>query len=132
MSTEHEPDNPSDYDDQRHVAHSRSRSSVIGGTSRLPIAPSDIGFQVGDDGSNSVIRHRRASRMISDMVAGGSFQRHIMTSGGRIARAVMTVQPDSDPTWSALPAAYTAKTQSAVTVALMELSRILEVYWQAL
>jgi hypothetical protein len=66
------------------------------------------------------------------MVGGGSFQRHIMTSGGTIAQTVITVQPDSDLTLSAIAAANTARTQNAVTEALIELSRIFKVYWQAL
>jgi hypothetical protein len=54
-----EPDEQSGDDEQQHFAHSRSRSPVTGGTSRLPITPPDVGLHVGDH--RSVIRHRSAS-----------------------------------------------------------------------
>ena len=47
-----------------------------------------------------------------------------MTIGGRIARALSTIQPDSDSTLSARPAAHSAKTQTAVTMAFMVFNRI--------
>ena len=61
-----EPDDQGRHDEEHHGAHSRSRSPVTGGTSRLPIPPPDIRFHVGDD--RSVIRHWSASSMLSDMV----------------------------------------------------------------
>ena len=54
-----EPDDQSGDDEEHQFAHSRSRSPVTGGTSRLPIAPPDVRCHVGDD--RSVIRHRSAS-----------------------------------------------------------------------
>jgi hypothetical protein len=70
--------------------------------------------------------------MVWDRVGRGSFHRHIMTSGGRIARPTRMVQPDSDRKLPAIPTVQTAVTQSAVTVALMESSRIFRVYGPAL
>jgi hypothetical protein len=59
-----EPGEQSGDDEQHHRAHSRSRSPVTSGTSRLPIAPPHVSFHVGDDRSAS--RHRRASWMVSN------------------------------------------------------------------
>ena len=70
--------------------------------------------------------------MLSDMVGRGAFHRHIMTSGGRIARPARAAQSDSNRKLPAIPAVQTAETQTAVTVALMELSCILKVYRPAL
>jgi hypothetical protein len=54
-----EPDDQSGDDEEHQFAHSRGRSPVTRGTSRLPIAPPDVRCHVGDD--RSVIRHRSAS-----------------------------------------------------------------------
>ena len=70
--------------------------------------------------------------MVSDMVGRGSFHRHIVTSGGRIARPARTAQPDSDRKLLARPAVQTAETQTAVTVVLRESSCIFTVYGPAL
>jgi hypothetical protein len=70
--------------------------------------------------------------MVSDMVRRGTFHRHIMTSGGRSARPARAGQSDIDRELPAIPAVQTAETQTAVTVVLMESSRILEVYVAAL
>ena len=70
--------------------------------------------------------------MVSDMVGRGSFHRHTVTSGGRIARPARTAQPDSDRKLLARPAVQTAETQTAVTVVLRESSRIFTVYGPAL
>lgn len=69
--------------------------------------------------------------MASDMVGRGSFHRHRMTSGGRTARPARTAQSDGDRKLPAIPTAQTADTQTAVTVALMESSCMVEVYGPA-
>lgn len=60
--------------------------------------------------------------MLSDIVWCGSRHRHIMTSGGKTARAAKAAQPESDATWEAIPAAHTANTQTMATVVLMDSS----------
>ena len=46
-----------------------------------------------------------------------TFHRHIMTSGGRLARPARTAQSDSDRTLPAIPAAQTAETHIPDAVA---------------
>ena len=70
--------------------------------------------------------------MLSDMLWRGPFHRHIMASGGRMATPDRTVQPDIDLKLPAMPAVYTAETQTVATVALMDSSCILQVYGPAL
>src|SRR5688572_4587476 len=67
--------------------------------------------------------------MLSDMLGRGSFQRHTMTNGSKIARLTITAHCNGDckfPTRKA--ATQIAKAQNAATVILMELSCILKVY----
>jgi hypothetical protein len=67
--------------------------------------------------------------MLSDMVWRGSFHRHIMTSGGRTARAAQLVSAFRFP---AMPAKHTAETQTAARMPLIDTSSILKVYAPAL
>jgi hypothetical protein len=57
-----EPDDQSGYDEQHHFAHSRSRSPVTGGTSRLPIAPPDIWLTASKTGRRLPNGRNRSSR----------------------------------------------------------------------
>ena len=49
--------------------------------------------------------------MLWDMLCGGLFHRHIMTSGGRMARPATTVQPESEFTLPNTPAMHTANAE---------------------
>ena len=56
--------------------------------------------------------------MLSDMVRGGTCQRHSMMSGGTTARPVRAIHDDKDRELTTIPAAPMAETQTAVSVAL--------------
>ena len=89
-----EPQDQGGNYEKHQSAHSRGRSPVPCGTSRLPVAPPGFRFRVGDD--RNVTRHGSASWMLSDRVWRGLVQCHIMTSGGRTARPARRVEPDND------------------------------------
>ena len=66
--------------------------------------------------------------MLSDMLWGGSFHRHIMMIGGRTATPARKAQLDSELVRTAMPATQTAKTQRIVTTTLMDRSCMSEEY----
>jgi hypothetical protein len=68
--------------------------------------------------SRRVRRHRRASRMLSEMLWGGYCQNRSMTSGGNNAMAATTDQADIDVTPTVSPAAHAIKTQTAARAVL--------------
>jgi len=79
-----EPDNHSSNDEEHRVAHSRGRSAITLGTSRLPIPLADVGFGLRD--GRDKIRHRSASWMLWDMLWRRSLHHRIITNGGRERR----------------------------------------------
>ena len=87
-------------DEQHQPTHSRGRSLVTRRTSGLPVSPPDVRFGVRDD--RNVTRHWRVSLMLSDMLCGQLFHRHIMhietvraCAERRCSR--MHMQPQTDP-----------------------------------
>ena len=65
--------------------------------------------------------------MLWDMLSRGSFQRRIMTSGGRTATAARTVQAVAECRFPAMPAMDTAEAQATEMMALIETSFIVQV-----
>jgi hypothetical protein len=65
--------------------------------------------------------------MHSDMRWGGSFHRHIMTSGGRTMTAARTVQFENEFKSPAIAAVETTEIQSMAMVALIGTTCMLQV-----
>src|SRR5690348_109253 len=66
--------------------------------------------------------------MLSDMVWGGAFHRHIITSGGRMATLARAVQLAAESTFPMMPAINAADTQRAARPALSDTSCMPEAY----
>ena len=96
----------------------------------LPFPLRNPGFGVRDD--RNVRRYRRASRMLSEMLWGGSFHSHIMTIVGRRATLARTVKLDGELRCPAMPTIQTANTQTAATTALIDASCMVQAYGPSL
>ena len=96
----------------------------------LPFPLRNPGFGVRDD--RNVRRYRRASRMLSEMLWGGSFHSHIMTIVGRRATLARTVKLDGELRCPAMPTIHTANIQTAATMALSDTSCMIQAYGPSL
>ena len=96
----------------------------------LPFPLRNPGFGVRDD--RNVRRYRRASRMLSERLWGGSFHSHIMTIVGRRATLARTVKLDGELRCPAMPTIHTANSQTAATLALIDTSCMLQAYGPSL
>jgi hypothetical protein len=105
-----EPHDQNRNDEKHQSAHSRGRSPITRGTSRLPVAPPDFRIGLGDD--RNVTRHWSASWMLSDMVWRGLLDRHTMKSGETTETPARTVRSDGDVKLPEMPAVHTAHTQT--------------------
>ena len=65
--------------------------------------------------------------MLSDMVSRGSFQRHIMTTGGTTATAVRTVQLQNESTLRANPMMNAADIQRMAMTGLIDINCMFQV-----
>jgi hypothetical protein len=107
-------------DENHQPAHPFRRPPIIFNPSRPPIPPPELGFGVGDN--RSLVDHRRASWILSDIVWRGAFHRHIKTIGGRTAMPAMNAQLESEFRFAVRPAINTAKTQTVASTVLSDMS----------
>jgi len=115
-----EPHDKNGGDENHQPAHPCGRPPVIFSPSRLPVPPQELGFAAADD--HTLIGHRRASWMLSDIVWAGAFHHHIMTIVGQTATPARTAQLVSEFRFPATPAINTAETQTVARTALSHTS----------